>query len=279
MTVIISYATNLDTDTGSYIEHAARAAGECLVGAAVAPEDIGVLINVGVYRDHNIVEPSIAALIQNRLGIGLEYDGCGHPLSFDLMNGACGLLYAISVAESLFATGDIDYVLVTAGEAHPSTQQTFPGFPYRPAAAALLLGHSDHAGFGPLHTAYAGGPVEPAGCVSLREAGPHGRNSVQVIHSDDPLPYAVRSVRSWAAASGSDVGDLPIITPSPTADFGDRLAVTLGIDRALVRTAAADVGDTHSAATIFAAGAAAATEPSLWLVAGGPSAACMAYHV
>lgn len=40
--VVVSAATNLDSDTGSYIEHAGRAALDCLAAANVPPEGVGL---------------------------------------------------------------------------------------------------------------------------------------------------------------------------------------------------------------------------------------------
>lgn len=145
-TAIVAYATNADPDTGSYLDNAARAARECLDTAGVSVDAIGALINVGIYRDDNLVEPAVSALLQQRIGMGLTYrTGAIPAFSFDLMNGACGLLDAIAVAESFFAVDSLDYVLLTAGDAHPSTQER-DDFPYANTGAALLLGRSDDVG-------------------------------------------------------------------------------------------------------------------------------------
>lgn len=59
---------------------------------------IDLLVNVGVYRDNNLCEPSVCALIQHQLGMCLnpEQAATGSMVfSFDLMNGACGLINAL----------------------------------------------------------------------------------------------------------------------------------------------------------------------------------------
>ena len=72
------------------------AARSCLERAHRSADDIELLINAGVYFDRNISEPAIAALIQEDIGANLEQvAGAGQgTLSFDVRNGACGLLTA-----------------------------------------------------------------------------------------------------------------------------------------------------------------------------------------
>lgn len=118
--------------------------------------------------------------------------------------------------------------------------------------------------------------------MSLTKVGADGRRSMTVTIATDPLDNAVTAVRRCIAAEQVDLSDALLIAPSPTPDFGDRLAHALDIPRTSVLTAV--IGNTHSAATVFAyvAGAdALAGHPDrtlLWIVAGGPSAACMSYR-
>ncbi|MBC7304849.1 MAG: hypothetical protein H5T78_28365, partial [Nocardia sp.] len=56
------------------IDLAVGAARACLAGAGLGATDIDVLINIGIYRDGNVVEPSNAALIQRELGMHLDYE-------------------------------------------------------------------------------------------------------------------------------------------------------------------------------------------------------------
>src|SRR5262245_32160042 len=117
-------ATGVSTDpsVGSSIAHAVLAAKACLAAAKVGPEQIDMLINVGVYRDKNMVEPSMAALIQKEIGIGpdvVKYPNHKPAFSFDLMNGACGLLSAVQAASAVIAAG-VEHVLIVSSDAHPS---------------------------------------------------------------------------------------------------------------------------------------------------------------
>ncbi|MGV9482841.1 hypothetical protein ACWDNR_26245, partial [Gordonia aichiensis] len=129
-------------DTHSIVEHSGRAARQCLQRADIRPEQVGVLINTGIFRDSNTVEPAVSALIQKAAGIGLDYTRDDpRTFSFDLMNGAVGVLDAVRVAGSVLATGSTEHVLVVAGDTHPSlTRGTADAeFPYATAGAALLL--------------------------------------------------------------------------------------------------------------------------------------------
>ncbi|GAA3149081.1 hypothetical protein GCM10020255_028270 [Rhodococcus baikonurensis] len=135
--VITSVGTSYDRDSGSVVTHAARAVRQALTSAAVEPQEVGVLINTGVYRDSNTVEPAIAALIQKDAGIGLEYgEHDPRTFSFDLMNGACGVLNAVQVADAILSTGSTGRVLVVSGDTHPSAVAAGArgGFPTPPPA-------------------------------------------------------------------------------------------------------------------------------------------------
>ena len=86
------------------VHHAVEAGRRCLDESQYRPADVGVLINAGVHRDGHICEPAIAAYIQHRLGINVEFQG-RRTLSFDLLNGGCGMLNAAQVAIALLQGG------------------------------------------------------------------------------------------------------------------------------------------------------------------------------
>ncbi|MFC9433951.1 hypothetical protein [Nocardia sp. NPDC057030] len=291
-TTIIAAATNTDLDTGSYFELAARALRSCLAGSDVSVDEVGMLINVGVFRDHNISEPAVSALIQKRIGLGLAYQPGRVPaFSFDLMHGATGLLHAINTADCFLASGDVEYALVVAGDTHPSTQRYVAGFPYTPGAAALLLGGSPTAGgFCPLHTRETAGPVEPAAWVDLGAAGPNGRSAMRVRRrGEDPIALAAAAVRACVADEGLDDDDFAegravLLAPAPTVGFSARLAETLGVRPESVVGVAPAVGDPYTAAPVHAylnareSGVLDQADSVLFLAADDASAACLAYH-
>lgn len=288
MSTILAYATNADSDTGSYFEHAARAARECLDRAGISPAEVGALINVGVYRDSNIVEPAVAALVQKKIEMGLRYETGGTPsFSFDLLNGACGLLDAIAVADSFFAAGNIDYMLITAGDAHPSTATNVDGFPYANTGAALLLSRTGQAGgFGALHAASETGPIEPVGLVNLAHVGTEGRSTITVDTSRvTTVAHAVAAVGKCVAAENLDLASTLLLVPAPTPDFATQMAEALELPRTSVISVPASVGDPHTAALIYAYENAAETgaltehhRNVLFVAASGSTAACISYR-
>ncbi|MFX0581316.1 hypothetical protein [Nocardia nepalensis] len=286
-TTIIAAATNSDADTGSYFEHAARAARECLEQAEIAPDRVGMLINAGVYRDNNIVEPAVAALVQKRIGMGLRYaQGNVASFSFDLMNGASGVLHALAVVDSFFASEEVDYALVIAGDTHPSTQLHVPGFPYTSTGAALLLERDGSAGgFGRLYTAEPDDGVEPLGLVPLNEVGTQGRASM-VVHADagDPLHWATEAVRACLVGESITAADFSaneavLLAPEPVPGFAKLLAAALDLPSEAVLALPPEVGDPHTAAPIFGYATAQTTARTvLFSAADGTSAACLPYR-
>lgn len=128
--------------------NAISATQNCLRKIGLPIEEIGLLINAGVYREDNIVEPAISALLQKELGLNLDYvkDNTGKStFSFDLMNGACGVLNAVQVAQACLQSSSVKKALIICGNSHPR---------YASLGAALLLGVSDdpNKGFSQVYT-------------------------------------------------------------------------------------------------------------------------------
>ncbi|MFI9504442.1 hypothetical protein [Nocardia sp. NPDC052566] len=291
-TSIVAAATNSDPDTGSYFELAARAARTCLERAGVSPDEVGMLINTGVFRDDNLSEPAVSALIQKRIGIGLEYrPGRVPAFSFDLMHGATGLLHAITTAGCFLATGEVEYALLVAGDIHPSKQRQVAGFPYTPGGAALLLESTPLAGgFGRLHTSQTSGDADPSAWVALGDVGANGRSAMRIAPGEeDPLALAADAARACMADTGIDGDDFAegravVLAPASGLGFRARLAETLGLTPESVIGVAPAAGDPYSAAPVHAylhaqaTGILATARTVLFLAADDASAACLAYR-
>jgi 3-oxoacyl-[acyl-carrier-protein] synthase-3 len=296
-TVITSTAVSADREVRSSIAHASTAANDCLRRAGVRPDQVDLLINTGVYRDENMVEPAMAALVQKEVGMNLDYvkDPTPHAgFSFDLMNGACGVLNAVQVAGAFLAAGSAERVLVVSSDAHPSNSaQPDPGFPYATAGAAMLLERAvdGASGFGRVHTARSDDAAidATAGYLDLGSAGVHGRERVTVHRSSDHprglAEFAAAQARHHAQAEGIDLTRTLLITSQPTPTFAADVAGLLGIDAAAVVTVDCVDGDPHSSALTVAyhqavAGGRAARHPAvLFLAAGaGPAVACSFYR-
>ncbi len=94
--------------TPGALELADAAARSCLERADRTAEELGLLINAGVFHDRILSEPAFASLIQEDIGANL-----GHPpgagrgtFSFDVYNGACGLLTGIHLIRRHACIGD-----------------------------------------------------------------------------------------------------------------------------------------------------------------------------
>lgn len=230
------------------------AARSCLSAAGRAPADIDVLIHTGLYRDENMVEPAMAALLQQRLGIRL---GAGPEVavgvSFDLMNGACGVVSAVQAASALLALGDARHVLVVSGDAHPSGQRP-PEFPYATVGGAILLGQASRGGFGRARFQDAEDVPGAGGFVDI--GAPGGRDRITVSRPagfvDHALEHLAGSVAAWAEAEGSRLEGSLLVTSRLTADFPVRLATRLGLDPSSVAAAPEPRGDPHSSALTWA---------------------------
>jgi 3-oxoacyl-[acyl-carrier-protein] synthase III len=61
------------------------------------PDEFDLLVNAGMYRDRNLGEPALAALIQDDIGANTEdpHAEAHGTFSFDVANGACGVLTAL----------------------------------------------------------------------------------------------------------------------------------------------------------------------------------------
>ncbi|MFD5179951.1 hypothetical protein ACFWM1_29370 [Nocardia sp. NPDC058379] len=281
-------------DTHSIVEHSGRAARQCLQRADVRPEQVGVLINTGIFRDSNTVEPAVSALIQKAAGIGLDYTRDDpRTFSFDLMNGAVGVLDAVRVAGSVLATGSTEHVLVVAGDTHPSlTRGTADAeFPYATAGAALLLEQVDGPeGFGPVHSARSTGSPAEVAYVDTATMGAIGRSLMTIERDADfedrILAVADDAARAALSAAEIDPAGLVLIASTPTPHFPKRLADALGIDQDAVRTPDLADGDPHTAALPLAYDRAVAERSLtgrthvLFVAAGaGPSAAATLYRL
>src|SRR5271169_212687 len=86
---------------------AEAAARTCLEHARREPGDIDMLINAGIYREDNMGEPALAALIQEDIGAnpGQPPVGGQGTFSFDLMNGICGVINATQLEAGLLRSG------------------------------------------------------------------------------------------------------------------------------------------------------------------------------
>lgn len=142
-------------DHHSALRIAVKAAKQCLDGAGKQPNDVDLLVNTGVYRDRNLGEPALAALIQKDIGANPEnpHSQTHGTFSFDISNGTCGPLTALQIVDGFLKSGAVDCALIVASDADPGRGMS-ERFPFSPAGAALLCGWTDgDAGLQAVHWA------------------------------------------------------------------------------------------------------------------------------
>ncbi|MFE2999965.1 hypothetical protein ACFXG4_33810 [Nocardia sp. NPDC059246] len=259
-TAIVSAAVCTDADTGSYFELAARAGAQALAAAEVSADRVGLVVNAGVFRDSNIAEPAVAALIQKRLEVGLEYaTGRVPAFSFDLLNGGTGVVHALMAAQCFTGLGDVEYALIVAGDTHPSTERDREDFPYAASGAAILLHSSDSAGgFGRIYTTETPGALTPTAWADLDAAGTGGRTALTVrTETGDPLALAEAALRECLAGEGLEPSDFAtggavLLAPAPVPGFRERVAYRIGVPSVAVAGIDPFVGDPYSAGPVHA---------------------------
>jgi 3-oxoacyl-[acyl-carrier-protein] synthase III len=181
-TVITSTGIYQNGKSLSFIDLAATAAEQCLARAKVDKQEIDLLISTGIYRDHNVLEPAMAALVQQRLGMNLHMSTDHKTFAFDILNGSCGLLSATQAAGAMLANGKIRRVLIVSSDVHPS-KSVVKDFPYSSIGAAMLLEWSDDPAKGFQAIDFKTSPshyVGIKGCIDLRRRGFSAMKSVDV---------------------------------------------------------------------------------------------------
>lgn len=232
-------ATGISTDITitSSLEHAAIAARNCIQSAGIDVQEVNYLFNVGIYRDQNMVEPSMAALIQKRIGLNLDFlrfPVNSTAFSTDLMNGAAGAINALHVTDALFKNGRPGYVLVVSSDTHPS-ENPVEGFPITPCGAAFLLAPGNgEKGF--THFSFKTSPGDYIGessYVDFENHGINGRNVIAIDHATDfhqrALDFAAVTARDFLEQHDINPATVALVSSAFNATFATDLATRLAI--------------------------------------------------
>jgi 3-oxoacyl-[acyl-carrier-protein] synthase III len=248
--------------SSSAIGLADAAARACLERAGRSPDDVQLLINAGVYLDRNISEPAIAALIQEDIGANPEIQpGVGQgTLSFDVRNGACGILTGMYLVDGLLASGTVQCGMVVGGDVDPEPGVS-EGFGFPGAAGAVVLSWDDSR---PGLTAFKFNTFpefadEFQSYVEWHEdaGNGQGRNTL-TVKIDDQYPQhalacAESTVRELAAEADFDLGEVDLlIATASVPDFAAALGQRLGIARARVASLSDGFAGAHTAAPALA---------------------------
>ena len=241
------------------------AAQACLAHAGKGPGDVDMLINAGVYREDNMGEPALAALIQEDIGANLGQPPVGGrgTFSFDLINGTCGVISAIQLESGLLQSGVIRLGAIVTSDVDPQLQD--PGTaPFRPTGGAMLLGWDDSgAGFTDFaaetypeyQDLFASGLVwqeRPGLRVPRRAAG----RSQMVIDARPGyharlVDCAEESAHRFLRRLGMGIGEIDLLVPAPSSpDFLDALRLRLGVPGDRVAYVAEDLAGAYTSGPI-----------------------------
>lgn len=234
------------------LELADAAVRRC-VAAADPPEHVDLLVNAGLYRDHNLGEPALAALIQDDAGLVRTDDAAPGPgtFSFDVANGTCGPLTALQVVDGFLRSGAIRTAVVVASDADPG-RGSAPDFPYDPLGAAALCAWSDEAGgLGPFRWANVPGTDGSFASVVRFEGD---ANRLRIAVAPDHAPRAARAAAAVAddalAGAGVAPAAVDVVVAAPADDaFVDALGDDLAVPAPIV---VAPDPDVHTASLLAA---------------------------
>ncbi|MDH3199486.1 MAG: hypothetical protein OEM15_01200 [Myxococcales bacterium] len=274
------------------IKLADDAARACLERAGRTAADIDFLINAGIYRDNNIGEPAVASIIQEDIGANPDppLEGGHGTFSFDVVNGAVGVLTGIHILDGFLNSGAIDVGIVVTSDADPErgSNWDFPfglvgsagrvsrsgdsRFPFAAFGGAVLLSRSEDENQGFSRFAFATfsefkhllkaemsweeGPI-PRVVADVVPGLEPGRNVLQV---DQGEGYAARcaecaltSTGPFLESAGLNVKDIDLLVPSPTpAGFADTFSQALGMPADRVALVDESFARVHTAGPIAA---------------------------
>jgi len=240
------------------------AARLCLERAERTAEEVDLLINAGVYHDKSVNEPAFASLIQEDIGANPDHPpGAGHgTFSFDVSNGACGVLTGIHVVDGLLASGTVQLGMVVASDMDPEPGVS-EGFGFPAVGGAVLLSANDsRAGFTAFRFATFPEFAELFQSYvdwqeDARRGLHHGRNILTVeiaeSYADKALECAESTARELAAAQALDPGEVDLlIATGSVPGFADGLARRLGVSAERVASPSDGLADAHTAAPAVA---------------------------
>jgi 3-oxoacyl-[acyl-carrier-protein] synthase-3 len=270
------------------------AARLCLERADRGPDELDLLINAGVYHDKLMNEPAVASLIQEDIEANPDrHPGADHgTFSFDVSNGACGLLTGIHLVDGLLASGTVHLGMVVASDTDPEPGVS-EGFGFPAVGGAILLSSDDaRAGFeafrfatfpefADLFQSYVDWHED-----ARRGLAHHGRNILSVDIAESytarALECAESTVRELADAQALDLDEIDLLVATASVPgFADGLAKRLGVSNE--RTASAPDGGldhTHTAAPAVAleSGALGAARTALFVSAGAGITVAAAFY-
>jgi 3-oxoacyl-[acyl-carrier-protein] synthase III len=234
---------------------AVSTAKDCLQQAGRDPRDVDLLVNTGIYRDRNLAEPALAAMIQQDIGANPEnpHSDTHGTFSFDISNGTCGVLTALQIVDGFLKSHAIDCALVVASDADPGRGMS-EHFPFTPAGAAMLCDWTDDD-YG----------LEPISWVSAPDEGESFNATVGLVDGRNVLRFAAseaiderfadaasQAVDECLRESSLRLGDIDVIVAAPARPrYRACLAARLGVPEEQIVVAEDESVHTASLAAAF----------------------------
>src|ERR1700737_1604729 len=227
----------------------ASCAKSCLHEARRDADDVDLLVNARIYRDRNLGEPALAALIQEDIGANPEDPhGDAHgTFSFDISNGACGVLTGLQIVDGFLRSHVISCALITASDADPAHGMS-EQFPFSPVGAALLCNWTDDDyGFG--RVSWINDPDDGEN-FQATVGSEDARNVLRFRESpvlDERLATtSAQAARNCLRDSALTLSDIDVIVAAP-ARRGYRAALAKQLDVLPERIIVAEDEKTHTA--------------------------------
>jgi 3-oxoacyl-[acyl-carrier-protein] synthase-3 len=207
------------------------------------------------------VEPAVASLIQKKANLNLNPPESQlaqklGTLSFDLLYGTCGFIYAVQVVDSFFKCGTTDKAIIVSSDVHPSGKKV-QDFPFTPSGAAVLLEKTPNGqGFQNFmfKTSRARGVGLEQYCDTLAHVNTRDHLTVTIAqdYCTQLTEFIVDTVRDYVYAGALDLSEVKhIITSTPSPRFGRQVADALGFRNNTLIEVYGHYGDTNTSSLII----------------------------
>ena len=233
----------------SALQLAVSAANSCLQDARRDADAVDLLVNAGIYRDKNLAEPALAALIQEDIGANPEdpHGNTHGTFSFDISNGTCGILTGLQIVDGFLRSHTIRCALITASDADPGRGMS-EHFPFSPVGAALLCRWTDDD-YGLGRIRWVNDPDDGndfQATVGSDDARNMLRFRVSPVLDERLAATAAQAARNCLIDSGLTLSDIDVIIAAP-ARHGYRAALARHLDVPPERIVVAEDEKMHTA--------------------------------
>jgi 3-oxoacyl-[acyl-carrier-protein] synthase III len=238
----------------SSLDHAVRAGRDALAHTTYWPADIELLINAGVHRDKHYAEPAFACFIQRELGLNIDFQG-RQTFSYDLIDGAMGVLNALDTLDAHIRTGRVEVGMAVASEVN-TDRHPRPEYRTARSGAAIILDASPEAAVGFRSFRFRTFP-EHAGLYESYVDLSVKRGCLHIDRSPDfegtALAAIGETVPEFLRDEGLSPGDIDLVLPSQVSrSFVAELGKHTGVPQDRVIDLTGDFPDTHSTAPLLA---------------------------